>query len=583
MNSNPISTEIKAKSKLLYDLLQDLNHVKEILPWFKDFCKYLSETIICIKEWCMEIPRESYSKNSLILYLLQLVAILANLINIFVKEFELKQQINSRNFIKKNLINCLDGIIDVLISQKSVVQSSNFITFMDSALDKIHSLPCSEDGHLVKNFFDCKSIFEDVLGHAMSIAQVALIEDSKIIRGSAQMVLEALDLLFREIHKHPLNKAMVQLYSNLCNDRLCSLERKINNTILKLALKVFLEYTDHIEAIATFCLNNSNRHNMEELDAKVVDFDLHVDRIIQIGLFAVSCCSNTYDGVKIQSCLASLEALETELVPAFTAVLKNPTNENLSHSFILKLNWLHQANKLKTYIFHVIDPYAFCKIVSIEANQYIEQISEAIRSESFSDINKLVQELIKVSNVLNMFISTTLERSDNNIEKIKPIFDNFLKVHHEVKSAKDILLKEPCRHPESFLRVLKRCKLLGNQMKAMYCFLEEESVPEKSNNSLQLPTLESNKQQKQSVGFPLIEHIINRGQQILQERSILYPSKINKVDGENMLQPNLFNSKCKSLRKMSFINVLVKKEASFDLQITDILNELTIIGSSFKE
>lgn len=60
---------------------------------------------------------------------------------------------------------------------------------MDSALHKIAEIDTTKNKNfIVSTCNDAKELFEEVLCHAMSIAQVALQEDCKIIRGSSQTV-----------------------------------------------------------------------------------------------------------------------------------------------------------------------------------------------------------------------------------------------------------------------------------------------------------------------------------------------------------------------------------------------------------
>lgn len=59
--------------------------------------------------------------------------------------------------------------------------------------------------------------------------------------------------------------------------------------------------------------------------------------------------------MKIENCLASLESLETELVPCLKS-------KNQAYSLVLKEYWLEQAEIIKNEIFCIIDPFAFCQV-----------------------------------------------------------------------------------------------------------------------------------------------------------------------------------------------------------------------------
>jgi hypothetical protein len=105
-------------------------------------------------------------------------------------------------------------------------------------------------------------------------------------------VLSALNSLEKEISNAVINGAMVNLFVNACSDKLCILEKKVNTSVLKLCLKTFSQFTVPLDKIRNFCFNPLNKNRMSELDDLVADFDLHVDRIMQIGLFAISCSSD---------------------------------------------------------------------------------------------------------------------------------------------------------------------------------------------------------------------------------------------------------------------------------------------------
>lgn len=92
--------------------------------------------------------------------------------------------------MKKQLFWCLDGLEEVVNNDKNYADmSGSFIKWMDAALDQLAEIdlakPILENVDIYKN---ARSITEEVLCHAMSIAQVALVEDCKIIKGSSQAV-----------------------------------------------------------------------------------------------------------------------------------------------------------------------------------------------------------------------------------------------------------------------------------------------------------------------------------------------------------------------------------------------------------
>lgn len=89
------------------------------------------------------------------------------------------------------------------------------------------------------------------------------------------------------------NQSMINLSVQTCSDKICILERRVNNAVLKLTLKVFSEYTEQLDNIHTFCFDFSNAEKpTAEFASLIKKHDFQVDRILQIGLFAVSCSTN---------------------------------------------------------------------------------------------------------------------------------------------------------------------------------------------------------------------------------------------------------------------------------------------------
>lgn len=85
---------------------------------------------------------------------------------------------------------------------------------------------------------------------------------------------------------------MCNLTVEACSDKLCILERKINITVLKLCLSVFSCYKNALERLEEHCLCGTEKTETE-LDNLVAEFDLNVDKFMQIGFFAIACSTNT--------------------------------------------------------------------------------------------------------------------------------------------------------------------------------------------------------------------------------------------------------------------------------------------------
>ncbi|CAH1106109.1 unnamed protein product [Psylliodes chrysocephalus] len=571
--STLVLKQISSTKEYLNTLSVQISHNNNLLNWFKGLCAQLTKLIVLLTDFHKIIDKNIEYKETLLLYLHQLLTILSLLINIFVRESALDQPLSEiRFFCKKQMLWSLDGIFET-ITKNSYLQNSkaNFISWMDIAIEKINLIDFVNVEQASMDFNETKKIFEEVLSHAMSLAQVTLEEEYKMIRGSSQTVLDALGSLSKEMNKIKPNTAMLNLFVDTCKNKLCALEHKVNTAVLKLSLKVFSEYTLPLEAIHNFCFDKTNKGDQEKLDELIVEFDLHVDRLLQIGLFAISCSSCPNNCSKIRSSMASLEALETELVPAFTSVLLDFNLSNSHLALLLKDHWINQAQILQRLIYLIIDPSAFCEVIFEENKLLIDEMLDTFKVHFILNEN-CFKKFMRQSNILMDFMTIILEEEQEiNIEDVKGVLTEFKYVLHEVQSAYDILPQKKT----SYMRILKRCKILLKSIKYLWnCFIDENqsvSIKEKCYGDKSPVTDHSTN----------LDYIVARGQQILKDRSILYRTEIkngtfkmhNQGDNSSYVNGTKLMSSLKlvHLRNRTFIN---SNKTSTKLQMSDILNEL---------
>ncbi|EFA05144.2 serendipity locus protein alpha isoform X2 [Tribolium castaneum] len=577
LTKTELNTSFACCEKHLHTLTGVGFNRNEILSWFQGLCQHLTTIIKLIGRYYKEAKIKTINSSQL-LYLTQTLTTLSLLINIFVREDEIQQVVTeARKCVIKQMTCCLESIQVGLACPKDAPSDGNFVKWMDSALEKITEI------NVCGVYDEARHLCEEVLAHAMSIAQVSLPEDSKKIRGGCQAVLSALNSLESEKNNTTINTAMVNLCANACSDKLCILERKVNTAVLRLCLKTFSEFTTPLEKIHDFCVNFNNRDKSEELDGLVADFDLHVDRIMQIGLFAVSCSSDFARGIKIRSCLASLEALESELVPALTSLLLDNSVHNINCASILMKHWLNQAISLQRLIYLIIDPFAFCQVIYDEASEIVDNLSDLIRKKTLIRQTDVCC-FLSIVKVLQTFLETAKsEFSQSELNKIQTKIVDFNEVLQETESASKVLLTDTNIDFDNCKRVLKRCRILLTVLKRLwFCFSDEDVLSKSVKNNF------NTNEQMEPTGNPFLDHIINRGKQILQDRSVLYRTPVKN----NVWKKNISNgtkqgqrreiplSKLVHLRKFSFVSNVEKTEASLDLQITEILNEVTNLSTS---
>lgn len=114
------------------------------------------------------------------------------LIEIFTNE-EANQIVltEARNFATKQLNWCLDGLLENLNNPigKNETEDESFVFFMDLALEKLLEFDFTSERETVVNVLnEFRGIVEEILSHAMSVAQIA-VEEYEIIKGSCQSVI----------------------------------------------------------------------------------------------------------------------------------------------------------------------------------------------------------------------------------------------------------------------------------------------------------------------------------------------------------------------------------------------------------
>lgn len=88
---------------------------------------------------------------------------------------------------------------------------------------------------------------------------------------------------------------MRNLSVQVCSNKICILERRVNEAVLKLTLKIFSEYTLLLDRIEEYCFNISNAEKpLVEFASLIEEHDFQVDRLLQIGVFAVSCSTDKF-------------------------------------------------------------------------------------------------------------------------------------------------------------------------------------------------------------------------------------------------------------------------------------------------
>lgn len=159
---------------------------------------------------------------------------------------------------------------------------------------------------------------------------------------------------------------------------------------------------------------------------------------------------------QIASCLASLESLDSFLIPS----LQYPNN---GHATILEIHWKDEVTNLRTIIQGIIDTNAFANQLTYTLNNDIDELKRVYSKRT-------VENLLSKCEIFWQHLrinETDLKLKDT--PNIKLHYDNFSLMIVECKAAYDM-----CPSAEVH-RVLKRLKILLSVLRKLEKSLEDEN------------------------------------------------------------------------------------------------------------
>lgn len=355
---------------------------------------------------------------------------------------------------------------------------------------------------------------------------------------------------------------------NICGQRmkaselesaLYKLENYVNDSLLRLVYQVFNDInSDPIGHLQ----KTQNTQDIEQ-------FDMLIERFLLIGQFAISFCK---DDIKIlsvvRSCLASIETLDSYLIPAITSQTNDPSIE------ILKLHFYEEALELQTFIHFIIDTKAFC--ISL-----MEQIIEVTESNKKCFNKSSLYLTVDFAKILLTHLNVNAENLKLSQDKVLKFYFNDFKL---ILTECEAILNFPDPIDEFERRVLKRFNILKNTIKkltsAMKIIANEFDVDENLKTA------------KIAEEFPskCFDYFNSIRPSALS--SILYESKRSMKYPKNTLTtPNKKKNKNESLRMAMFKkndikfegNEISGKNDSTNLHITEILDQLSSLSIHIKK
>lgn len=385
---------------------------------------------------------------------------------------------------------------------------------------------------------ELKGPLEDVLRHSLAVAYCAQGNDHQVIRGMCDNIVKQVQVLVnveKETNNGSEGDAVdVQVACDVLGDAVELLEQKVNTALIRLIVTVFampLEPLEHLKKAITEMKTSENDNNIDTL---VMNFDLHVDRIFQVGGFAMACTHDAQGVGEIRDSLLTLEWLEGCLVPALISAhnqmtIKKPSsstvaskpdnddsvlsednilskssvsnkssmsgkkgnhvNDALSHALLLADCWISSIQQLNQALLHIMEPSAFCLVTKEEFHKSWAGLRERLYTQDAAWLKQhvsrsiaIAQRLIDVHN-LTPFLSLYQEKQIND-----GIAEVNRSLNYVVLSPADLV-----KHRS----LMKRVQLLLTILTRLSSELNEENFPPDDDY---LDDMSNIPQQQKSIG-----------------------------------------------------------------------------------
>lgn len=516
--------------------------------------------------------------------------------------------ITSRQCFFERILWCLARLKSTVLSANDQVLidavEENFVTTIDSIFELLFTFTDDEQlnegvgvnsaenkAELMIKSKEIRFLVEKLLSHSLAFANIVSKEDKNPLKILSQKVLK-LTLEFEEEFSlsgktKNTNYPQQQLKRNELESSLHSLEKFVNETLLRLVYEVFQELN--------FTLKNHLKAFENIVDAEIDGFDLLIEKLLQIGQFAAAFSTEDHRMASaIKSSLASLESMDSYLIPAIT------TNDPSRNIFITHFE--EEISQLQVYIQQIIDTIAFMTCFMDDLNLEIEKNRKKFSKSSLSSFIDKAKILTS-----HLQINTTVLKLD--VDKVAIFYFNDFKL---IMAECDAILSFPGKIDDVEKRTLKRFRILLNTAKKLQSAIKNVQNFDDS--------LESNKrgvEQKRKFEHSHNEQIdpeidnyfgnikpsrfssvlyeskrMSRGFDENEKRTVLNLEKPqNGIDSmKNLIRKSTRNKRRESLRTVIFKKQQDKEmEEEFDshfnesmnLQITEILDKLAEFPSTF--
>ncbi|XP_060650337.1 serendipity locus protein alpha [Drosophila nasuta] len=279
---------------------------------------------------------------------------------------------------------------EVATSSQVKLEDLSFVELLDMSLDKLETYNeivgenkdgDNEDATPDQPHDELYSEVNQIVKHALAFANVALAADEKALREICETVLEECSVFQKNFDA--LNAGDRKLEALSLQRALYSLETYLNEALLRLVLTSLLD----VEEISITRLKNVLHHGEAPemmINKLISDFDMNMDRIQQIGVIAIAFTEDVKTKTIVRSCLASMESLDSCIVPAFQ--LQSSSN-GLQHADILEHHFIEEIVIFRNVIHEIIDSRALI-------SSYLDMLADSIH---IADKNCPKDQLLKIA------------------------------------------------------------------------------------------------------------------------------------------------------------------------------------------
>lgn len=507
------------------------------------------------------------------------------------KEEDLSRElVTSRQCFYERILWCLARLKSTVKSANDHVltgigEPENFITLLDQALDALSPFVALDGvGHanvtnkaeqraeLMMESREIREMIEVLLSHAMAFSNIS-VESDKIPLTTLSQNLLKVAMEFEEEFSlsqpgKKLNPSNQRLKAIELENSLFRLEKFVNDALLRLVYEVFHAMNQKpIEELKS----------TENLDEKIKDFDLLIDRLLQIGHFAISFSKDDQKvSTVIRSCVASVESLDSYLIPAISSK-NDPSIE------VLQSHFEEETKSMMNHVQQIIDTKAFCSTL-------MDMLNQGIEGNRIDFDKKSLERLVQCSNVLLdhfQINSKSLKLSEDKVAKF--YFHDFKLILNEC----DAILNFPEVIDDREARTLKRFKILWNTTKKLQNAIKNQGVTFegdekmlKAENPLKFADFPSkcsdyfNTIRPSALGSILYES--KRSMKLPKNLTIASKSTLRRSKNKKRSSLRIAIFK-KQVQETAAVKTDDKPNDSFDLQITEILEKLSDLSTTLSK